>query len=141
MFTRFHDDPDRIMKKLQESTDIGLYGLHTPGNGEAPPFLADPHIRLQYWGANRCADATSLESNLRGLGRPLSRTPLAHTHAVTPRSYDTYTPDVTLETRAAMPAWTLRDAVRDLGVVLPAPDYVVAPNAHHTRLAARDAFA
>ena len=135
MFTRFHDDPDRIMKKLQESTDVGLYNLNTPGNGVAPPFLADPHIRLQYWAANRCTDPTALESHLRGLGRPLSRTPLATSLSVTPTTYDTVSTDLTLESRASHPAWILREALHDLPVVLPSPDYLVAPAASSSRLA------
>ena len=47
MFTRFYDDPSRIMKKLQESTDQGLYYLNQPGNGDRPPFIDDPQILLQ----------------------------------------------------------------------------------------------
>ena len=35
-FTRFHDDPCRMLKQLQESTDIGFYHLNVPGNGEKP---------------------------------------------------------------------------------------------------------
>ena len=33
-FTRFHDDPCRINKQLQESTGTGRYMLNVPGNGE-----------------------------------------------------------------------------------------------------------
>ena len=40
----------KIMKKLQESTDQGLYYLNQPGNGERPPFINDPQIILQKWG-------------------------------------------------------------------------------------------
>ena len=31
-FTRFHDDPARIQKQLQESTDQGNYMINVPGN-------------------------------------------------------------------------------------------------------------
>ena len=74
-FTRFHDDPCRIMKQLQESTDAALYAYNVPGPGDRLPFDQDPHIRLQLWGANRASDVTSLESALRGLGTPLERPP------------------------------------------------------------------
>ena len=32
-FTRFHDDPCRIQKYLEETTNIGNYGISVPGNG------------------------------------------------------------------------------------------------------------
>ena len=32
-FTRFHDDPCRIEKQMQESTGLGKYMLNVPGNG------------------------------------------------------------------------------------------------------------
>ena len=51
-FTRFNDDPCRIMKQLQESTDQGRYILNVPGNGDKPCYIDDPYIRLQGWGAN-----------------------------------------------------------------------------------------
>ena len=46
-FTRFHDDPCRIAKQLQESTDQGSYYLNVPGNGMNPNFFVDSHIRSQ----------------------------------------------------------------------------------------------
>ena len=49
-FTRFHDDPARIEKKLLESTGIGIYHLNVPGNGLT--YIDDVNIRLQKWGAN-----------------------------------------------------------------------------------------
>ena len=51
-FTRFHDDPDRIRKELQQSTDPGRWIMNVPGNGESPCFVDDPYIRIQKWGAN-----------------------------------------------------------------------------------------
>ena len=51
-FTRFHDDPCRINKQLQESTDPGRYMLNVPGNGDKPYYIEDPYIRIQGWGAN-----------------------------------------------------------------------------------------
>ena len=51
-FTRFSSDRDVLEKKLCESTFTGLYHLNTPGNGLQMPFVDDPHVRLQKWGAN-----------------------------------------------------------------------------------------
>ena len=51
-FTRFHDDPCRIQKYLEESSNIGKYILNKPGNGDKPEFIDDPYIKIQNWGAN-----------------------------------------------------------------------------------------
>ena len=66
-FTRFNDDPCRINKQLQESTDPGRYMLNVPGNGDKPYFMEDPYIRLQKWGANLHTNTINLESELMGL--------------------------------------------------------------------------
>ena len=58
-FTRFHDDPCRITKQQQESTDQGKWILNVPGNGDKPCFMIDPSIRLQKWGANLLTNTTS----------------------------------------------------------------------------------
>ena len=71
-FTRFHDDPCRVKKQLQESTDQGLYYLNVPGNGTNMPFIEDPHIRLQQWGANLRTNTIGVESDLMGLTRRLN---------------------------------------------------------------------
>ena len=46
-FTRFHDDPCRVRKELQESTGPGKYMLNVPGNGAYPSYIVDPQVRLQ----------------------------------------------------------------------------------------------
>ena len=51
-FTRFHDDSCRIQKYLEETTNIGNYEINVPGNGINMPFINDPHLRMQKWGAN-----------------------------------------------------------------------------------------
>jgi hypothetical protein len=72
-FTRFHDDPARITKQLQESTFSSQYYLNTPGPGVRLPFQDDVQLRLQKWGANMLPDTVNLESELRGIDRPLNR--------------------------------------------------------------------
>ena len=78
-FTRFHDDPQRIKKYLQESTDQGRYMLDVPGNGPNPCFMEDPFIRLQKWGANLHSNTVNIESALIGVGDKLTRDCLLNT--------------------------------------------------------------
>ena len=74
MFTRFHDDPLRIEKQLQQTTDIGRYIMNVPGNnGDKPLYFEDPHIRLTQWGANLRTNTVNLESDLKGMSRKLNR--------------------------------------------------------------------
>jgi len=117
-FTRFHDDPSRIQKQLQESTFIGRYQLNTPGQGVGKqlPFQEDPNIRLQFWGANLNDNTVQFESELRGLTRPLNRdliqvndykknpTPMIQYSS----SYGVADPFVE-ESRASHPAWQYRN--------------------------------
>mgnify|MGYP003350318092 CR=1 FL=1 len=51
-FTRFHDDPARIQKQLQQQTDQGRWVIDVPGNGDKPCFMLDPQIIPQKWGGN-----------------------------------------------------------------------------------------
>ena len=72
-FTRFHDDPCRIQKYLDETTYIGNYEINVPGNGNNPTFINDPYLRIQKWGANLSKNKTELESDLIGITRKLNR--------------------------------------------------------------------
>ena len=72
-FTRFHDDPNRIKKQIDESSFAGRYMLNTPGQGMNLPFSEDPQIRLQKWGANLQTNTVNLESDLHGLSRKQNR--------------------------------------------------------------------
>jgi hypothetical protein len=113
-FTRFHDDPVRIQKRLDESTFLGKYQLNTPGPGLSTPFFEDPHIRLQSWGANLHKNTIDFDSELRGLTRTLNRDNLQNNHyhqnktPLYPVSYSTMNPFVE-ESRASHPAWMYRD--------------------------------
>jgi hypothetical protein len=110
-FTRFHDDPSRIKKQLQESTGLGRYQLDTPGPGLNLPFIEDPQIRLQGWGANIRTNAIELDNDLKGISRKLthdivdynSKTPYSSAH-----NFNTFSTFVD-ESRATHPAWTFRD--------------------------------
>jgi len=72
-FTRFHDDPCRVNKSLQESTDVGRYIMNVPGNGSLPTFHLDPFIRAQKWGGNLMKNSIQIESDLKGMTRTFNR--------------------------------------------------------------------
>jgi len=124
-FTRFHDDPCRIEKELQQSTDPGRWILNVPGNGSNPDYMADPHIRIQTWGGNLMTNCVNLESELRGYNKPISRDCLGkdeYTQFRVPSQsivYPTNTALFTEESRAIMPAWTARDLAQPLWAILP----------------------
>lgn len=108
-FTRFHDDPHRIKKQIEESTFIGKYMLNTPGQGIDLPFLEDPQIRLQKWGANLQTNTVNLESELLGLSQKYNRNlPTNTNHLYNVKSntinYKNEIPFVN-ESRASHPAW------------------------------------
>lgn len=113
-FTRFHDDPNRIKKQLEQSTYTGRYMINTPGQGVELPFLEDPHIRLQNWGANKRNNSVNLESDLFGLTRKLNRDSYTEnnykTHQVETQeiNYKNNQPFVE-ESRASHPAWLYKD--------------------------------
>mgnify|MGYP001173342708 FL=1 len=110
-FTRFHDDPARIQKKLEEMTAIGQYQLNVPGNGVNMNYVEDPHIRLEKWGANLSSNSIDIENDLRGQTRLLNRD-ITHydNHNVVnkPINYGTTKGSVE-QSRATHPAWELRD--------------------------------
>ena len=114
-FTRFHDDPARIAKRLEESTFAGAYQLNRPGPGIDLPFQEDPSQRLQQWGANVRTNTIALEGDLRGLTRRLTK----NDHLVE-NNYKTYevktepmagwsnAQSFVEESRASHPAWVYR---------------------------------
>ncbi len=110
-FTRFHDDTARIKKQLEISSNTGRYQLERPGQGTNLPFFEDPHIRLQYWGANLGNNTVELESDLRGITHKLINDRKEYTSFTPPTSSNTYSslPTFIDETRVSLPAWTFRD--------------------------------
>jgi hypothetical protein len=113
-FTRFHDDPARIRKQVQESSFSGKYNLSVPGPGNYIPFYEDPHYRLQKFGNNIMTNTVHLESDLLGLTRKINHNRLDSkpytTAVVTSRqvSFPTKQP-VVEESRATHPAWMYKD--------------------------------
>ena len=123
-FTRFHDDPCRISKQLEESTGIGKYILNVPGNGSSPCFMEDPYFRMQKWGANLQTNTINLESDLRGLTRNANRDCLEeneyrlHKVSSSAVSYPSCNP-ITEQPRATHPAWMARDLEQVQWAILP----------------------
>jgi hypothetical protein len=118
-FTRFHDDPARIKKSLEETTFIGRYQLNTPGPGDINPFWEDPNIRLQQWGANLHSNTVELESDFRGLTRRLNRDLIIENdylkngvNAPIIQNYGISQPFVE-ESRSTHPAWMYRENVSE----------------------------
>jgi hypothetical protein len=72
-FTRFHDDPCRIVKQNQQMTDQSRYILDVPGNGSKPCYMEDPQIIPQKWGANVYTNHVDIQSNLLGLNHKPSK--------------------------------------------------------------------
>lgn len=70
-FTRFHDDPARIQKSLQESVYSGDYYINAPGPGVYVPFQNEVQVRMQKWGANMYTNTVNLESELLNIDKKL----------------------------------------------------------------------
>lgn len=124
-FTRFHDDPCRVAKQLQQSTDVGRWILNVPGNGDKPAYMADPQIRIQTWGGNLMTNCVDLESELRGVNRRANKDCLGKdefTKFNVPTqqvSYPSNSAMYTEESRTIMPAWTARDLEQVNWYILP----------------------
>lgn len=111
-FTRYHDDQVRIQKELQISSFSGMYALDAPGPGIKLPYLEDSQIRLQKWGANMWSESTDLESEFRGLGRPLDHDVKTYKETAFHEGYQINFPSNykhVEESRVSHPAWMFRD--------------------------------
>jgi hypothetical protein len=125
-FTRFHDDPCRIIKQLQQQTDQGRWIIDVPGNGTKPCFMLDPQIIPQKWGANLWTHSTDIQSSLLGIDKTLNRDCLDQNKYKTQTIYsspidypvcDTFL--TTEQSRVTMPAWTFRDLPQNHAYILP----------------------
>ena len=123
-FTRFHDDPCRITKQLQETTGIGRYMLNVSGNGDKPLYMDDPHIRMQKWGGNLLTNTINIESDLMGLTRNANRDEITEndykSKAVKYGTTVYPSADTTTDqSRATHPAWLSRDLEQVNWSILP----------------------
>ena len=71
--SRYNNDYNRIEKRNAISTFAGRYAMDVPGPGDNMDFNADPHLRISKWGANFRDNMMDINSDLRGLTRPLNR--------------------------------------------------------------------
>ena len=109
-FSRIYDEPDRIALRNQQSTGPGRYMLDVPGNGIKPPFIEDPQIILQKWGANLRTHPVDLEAYLLGYDETLNRHCKVHKMPATSLpDYPVNNTMYTDESRSMLPAWELRD--------------------------------
>ena len=117
-FTRFYDDPCRIQKYLEESTNIGNYNINVPGNGMDPSYFSDPYVKPQKWGANLSNNKTDLESDLFSLHRKLNRDTIKENNYADylnsnnkyyKNNYSTNESEITSQSRATHPSWVYRE--------------------------------
>lgn len=143
-FTRFHDDPCRIQKQVQEAMGPCNYILNVPGNGLKPCYMEDPYIRMQKWGGNLMTNPIDLESRLRGMDQKLSKDCIAYDDKPMQTSKINYPTcgEVTAQPRAVMPAWTVREQVQTNFNILPSnpQDNALMPfeSNQSTRILAKD---
>ena len=71
--TNINNENERIMKKNQISTFAEKYYMDRPGWGASIPFVEDPHMRLEKWGANTRNNLWDIEYDLKGMTRNLNR--------------------------------------------------------------------
>jgi hypothetical protein len=122
-FTRFRDDPDRVKKQLQQSTDVGRYTLNVPGPGDKPLYMEDPYVRAQMWAGNIMTNSIDVETELFGLSRKLNRDSADNFHHDERASVASRTNEIIQcpvrggsaveQSRATHPAWMLRDVEQD----------------------------
>ena len=74
-FTRFHDDPARIIKKNIEASSMNDYVFNVPGNtmGIQSHYYEDPQLRLQKLGGQQFNNMVHVESMLRNSHVKLNR--------------------------------------------------------------------
>lgn len=123
--TRFYYDDARTIKRLQQATDPGRWIINVPGNGDKPYYMEDPHIIPQKWGGNLMTNPINIDSELRGLNRPISRDCLGkdeytkfqvNTQQV---QYPSNNQLTTGQSRATNPAWWYRDLEQVNWYILP----------------------
>ena len=126
-FTRLYNDPSITRDHVKQSTFAGKYALNTPGPGIQLPFMEDPNIRLQKWGANMMSNTVNIENDLKGMTRILNRDYIEKNNYMalaTRGNLESYPVEKCFvdETRNSNPAWSLRciDNIRwDFPIVNP----------------------
>lgn len=149
-YTRISNDQLRINKQVQESTDVCKFALNVPGPGLNIPFISDPHVRMQKWGANHITDIIGVENSLKNIDRHLFRESITckDSYYTTPNidrmNYSQESFNV-LDSFITQPKWNIRDKERDreLGYPMEKNDSnIFIPFSHNlgTRLFEKDLF-
>ena len=114
-FTRFHDDPNRILKTNLETSAMNDYVFNVPNNTESTSvYFEDPHLRMQKNGNTLCNNLIQIESELKTLGRNLNRDHINKNDYVKQQSIKMYIrpsnikKNITNESRSSHPAWMLK---------------------------------
>jgi hypothetical protein len=152
-FTRFHDDPARIKKQLEQSTGPGRYTLNVPGQGDKPCFMVDPCIRAQKWGANIMTNTVDIEAELFGLSRHLNRDSISNAYASSSATKASRNNDMinfpscspfVEQPRATHPAWMTREVEQNNWKMLhfdpQANTFMPFQNNLNTRILEKDYF-
>lgn len=147
-FTRFRDDPCRVNIQNQQSTDQGRWILNTPGYGDKPSYMEDPHIISQKWGGNLWTNAIDIQSSLLGLKTTIGKDYLGKDYSTridsSPIQYPASAALTTEQSRAIMPSWTVRDVTQvNFPYLQLDPQENTAmkfPNYLSTRILEKDAF-
>ena len=114
MFTRTKDMRSRINFDLDVLSQNNNYIFGQPGTGPNPEYISNPEIRLEKWGGNLRTNAIDLESHLKGIGNPITksninpRAPLSHKI-----NYPHYTKDISSHSRISHPVCELRGKFDD----------------------------
>lgn len=147
--TRYNYDKCRTQKKLQESSGPGRYMLDTPGQGLYLPFVNDPQIRLQCWGANlmsvRNGHPIDIDSDLIGLNNGITKFQTSGkfpnnnniNSKVVSNDYGVKKLPYTDESRSTHPSWMYRDLEqsRRYPLILNPQEHVCIP--FHNNLSSR----
>ena len=147
-FTRFRDDPCRVNIQNQQSTDQGRWILNTPGYGDKPSYMEDPHIISQKWGGNLWTNAIDIQSSLLGLKTTIGKDYLGKDYSTridsSPIQYPASAALTTEQSRAIIPSWTVRDVTHvNFPYLQLDPQENTAmkfPNYLSTRILEKDAF-
>jgi hypothetical protein len=146
--TRISNDVDRLMEQNEMATAHGRWVASVPGPGANAPFMEDPTVRLQKWGANTWADSMAIQERyMRGTAQnprdcikhsvPGGRT--QRTPRLTPNTFAKSRELGAENTRALCPAWTLRGLETDAWIEPMAPPLISNPFTYTHAINGREA--
>ena len=116
-FTRFHDDPARIIKRNIETSSMNDYIFNVPGNTKTiqSQYFEDPHLRLQKTGGQQMNNMVNVETMLRNSHVKLNRDNVnkndykQNSLRTTPITSVNVSQTITNETRTTHPVFEYRE--------------------------------